>query len=190
MKDQITKDHNRTDRINPLGVIRNPLGENKMILTDQDTDYFSEESILKRRQAMELDLLTSPMTQAQEIMAQFSQDLSCLDSSALKSILSIKAETLIGKKDSSDLQELLLAQTLSLNAVYQYLIQRIGVSKSNKPEHEKLYLDLALRFQKQSLKTIEVISNLQNPRTPTFIQQNMNADNIQVNNSSNELSDR
>jgi len=186
MTDQMCADQKRTDRINPLGVIRDPLGPDQESI-ETGLMAFDSKSIEQRRKAMELDLASNPMAQAQEIITQCSLSPDCIDGASLRELLSAKASRLIKGKDTSDLQELLLAQTLALNAVCQTMIQKANYAHLPRPDHEKLYLDLALRFQKQSLRTMELIATLQTPKATTLIQQHMQADNIQVNHTTNEL---
>lgn len=142
----------------------------------------TQEAIRQRREKMELALSSDPVIQARQVITAYSQDQQCHDSKALETILTQNMQDIVNRGDMRSLEVLLYGQALSLNAVYNSLLQRSVSPALSKPEHQNACIETALKVQKQALRVVEVLAMLKNPQAKTMIQQNMNAQQIQVNN--------
>ena len=152
-----------------------------MIKTDLEdqTDYTN------RMKAVAEKLAVNPVAQAAESLAWHSPIPSHLDTQDLETVLAVDMEAVVSEGNFAALERILFAQALTLNSLFHAVVQKAG----EKPEFLKNYLDLALRVQKQSRNTMEVLHRFKHP-TGSGIVQNMNAQNIQVNTDTNKLLDR
>jgi hypothetical protein len=83
-------------------------------------------------------------------------------------------------KDGKPNMLLLASNALTLDAVFNQMV-RSGVRAEN-AEVMKTYMDIALRAQNQTRKTLLALDQITNPKQPTFIGQQNNAVNQLVNN--------
>jgi HD superfamily phosphohydrolase len=82
--------------------------------------------------------------------------------------------------DISGLEAMLICQAQTLENVFLHFITR--ASNAEYLKNLDLYMHLALKAQNQSRATLATLAELKNPRRATFIKQQNNAVNQQVNN--------
>ena len=86
--------------------------------------------------------------------------------------------------DLSDLEEILVSQAIALNELTnQFLCKGNGglfdpIVLQAAPDHPKTMLNLALKAQNQCRATIQTINDLKNPKKTTFIKNQLN--NVQM----------
>lgn len=82
--------------------------------------------------------------------------------------------------NTREIEMMLMTQAQTLNALFHRILAQIAniqmVNQFN------AFADISLRAQNQSRKTLAVLAELKNPRRATFIKQQNNAVNQQVNN--------
>lgn len=83
--------------------------------------------------------------------------------------------------DLTAIEETLLSQAQTLDVFFHKCLS-LGVQSDFMP-HMQIYADLALRAQSNSRKTLTTLIDLKNPKRTTFIAQQNNAINQQINNS-------
>lgn len=89
-----------------------------------------------------------------------------------------QAQRVIGN-DLSRLEAMLVCQAHTLDSLFNQFIQKMP--ETPMAEHQKFLMTYALRAQNQCRATIETLAELKNPR-PYIQQQNMAANNMQINN--------
>ncbi|PIZ03359.1 MAG: hypothetical protein COY58_09340 [Gammaproteobacteria bacterium CG_4_10_14_0_8_um_filter_38_16] len=89
----------------------------------------------------------------------------------------------IANGDMSDVESLLMTQAQTMNVLFQRCTSLI--LEQDKTASIQVVADIALRAQKQSAKTLKMLADLKHPKRTTFIQQQNNAMNQQINNSEN-----
>jgi hypothetical protein len=89
------------------------------------------------------------------------------------------SEATLGADNTSRLEELLFLQAEVLHHVF---VRSIAIAGCDNESVVKTYGGLALKAQNQSRRTIIALSEMQNPKRATFIKQQNNANNQQVNN--------
>lgn len=87
----------------------------------------------------------------------------------------------VNEGDLSDVDSLLMSQAQTMNVLFQRCTSLI-LEQSNAVAMQAIS-DIALKAQKQSAKTLQILADLKHPKRTTFIQQQNNAVNQQVNNS-------
>ena len=91
----------------------------------------------------------------------------------------------IAKVNSGDLSEMeatLVAQATTLDAVFNELARRAALNMGEHLNATETYLRLALKAQAQSRSTIETLAEIKYPKSATFVGQQNNAYQQQVNN--------
>jgi hypothetical protein len=91
----------------------------------------------------------------------------------------------IAKVNSGDLSEMeatLVAQATTLDAVFNELARRAAFNMGEHLTATETYLRLALKAQAQSRATIETLAEIKYPKSATFVKQQNNAYQQQVNN--------
>lgn len=78
-------------------------------------------------------------------------------------------------------EAMLVAQAHTLDALFTYLARRAHANMGTYPETADRYLRLAFRAQAQTVRTIEALGELKNPRPVAFVKQANIAHNQQVN---------
>jgi hypothetical protein len=79
-----------------------------------------------------------------------------------------------------DIEMMLITQAETLNVLFHRTLTQItNIQMINQLQ---TFMDIALRAQNQCIKTLAVLAELKNPRRATFIKQQNNAINQQVNN--------
>jgi hypothetical protein len=84
--------------------------------------------------------------------------------------------------DTEELEQILLNQVSLLDTVFYHYLSR--TAKSKYLEHAQTFSDIAFKAQKQCRTTIATLTELKKPRSATFIRQQNNATNQQINNAS------
>lgn len=83
----------------------------------------------------------------------------------------------------TSLENMLTAQAVTLNALFNKLAQRSGVNMGEHLGAADTYMRLALKAQSQCRSTIEAINEIKNPSSaPTFVKQANIGNAVQVNN--------
>lgn len=89
----------------------------------------------------------------------------------------------IRTEDMNAASEMLAAQSIALDGLFANLARRAGCNmEEGYGEAAERYMKLALRAQAQCAKTIQIMSELKNPRHIAFVQQANIAHNQLVNN--------
>lgn len=138
----------------------------------------------KSRSQRNARLLTNPTFLGSSIFTQMWKGHGLETEDILNELAKIN-EKIIINGSIQYLESLLLNQVHLLNAMFVQL-STIGM-KSNYLKNTSIYVQLGLNAQKQARATIATIANLKNPQqSPTFIKQQNNAVNQQVNNGNPE----
>lgn len=91
--------------------------------------------------------------------------------------------------DFGDCEKILVAQAITLNAVFVELARRAANNMGGHPEIMERYFRLAFKAQAQSRCTMEALAEIKNPRQVTFAKQVNNANGPQqVNNGMEQAS--
>jgi hypothetical protein len=90
----------------------------------------------------------------------------------------------VQQNDLRYLEKMLVTQAKMLESVFHKNI--LGCSKTNLTAHMQIYMDIAFRAQNLCRKTIIALANIKNPKHPTFIKNQNNAINQQINQSQEE----
>jgi len=86
----------------------------------------------------------------------------------------------------TSLENMLTAQAITLNALFNKLAQRSGLNMGEHLGAADTYMRLALKAQSQCRSTIEAINEIKNPSSaPTFVKQANIGNAVQVNNGQN-----
>jgi len=91
-----------------------------------------------------------------------------------------KQNEALASGDISRIESMLLDQSHILQAMFVNYLQRSAVS--NDVHHFEVYSRLALKAQNQTRQTIATLGDLKNPKRTTFVKQQNNAVNQQINN--------
>ena len=87
------------------------------------------------------------------------------------------------KGDMRPMLKMLNAQAFALNKVFMKMITIHPDTRSG----ERHYLELAMKAQNQCRRTLSTMADIATPKSATFIKQQNNGENVQVNN--NEISE-
>ena len=88
----------------------------------------------------------------------------------------------------TSLENMLTAQAITLNALFNKLAQRSGLNMGEHLGAADTYMRLALKAQSQCRSTIEAINEIKNPSSaPTFVKQANIGNAVQVNNGQQNL---
>ena len=90
------------------------------------------------------------------------------------------ANTRIADGDLQDVEAMLYSQAVALNAMFTALARR-GHAQEQLKQYQ-VHIGLALKAQSQCRNTLEALGNIKNPPNLSFIRQQNNANNQQVNN--------
>lgn len=104
-----------------------------------------------------------------------------LDLGTIAIELAASARRLI-EGNTREIEMTLLSQAQTLNVLFHRMLTQI--SSMEMVNQIQVFADIALRAQNQSRKTLAVLADLKHPRRATFIRQQNNAINQQVNNGS------
>ena len=85
--------------------------------------------------------------------------------------------------DLSDLEEMLVCQTYSLQHIF--MTMALKINSTTVVDHIDLFSRYALKAQNQCRSTIATLSEMKNPKRATFIKQQNNAVNQQINQDEN-----
>jgi hypothetical protein len=88
--------------------------------------------------------------------------------------------------DLSELEETLITQTVTLNAIFNTMARRAALNMGEHLQATETYMRMALKAQAQSRATMETLAEIKYPKSPTFVKQQNNAYQQQVNNSDPE----
>ena len=106
-------------------------------------------------------------------------DIDTLTNELLDSFNRIKKDNLL------EIQAMLLSQAHTLNVFFNRCLSQVG--DMTMVNQIQTFSDLALRAQNNCRKTLATLAELKNPKRATFIKQQNNSVNQQVNNSENPL---
>lgn len=141
---------------------------------ENNVPYKQEESIEVKRAF----LLTDPTHSAAITISAIFKDQDLDVKSLLKEILEQKEGILQGK--TSTMEEILTGQAQTLQALFNFYAFRIPYCETI--EKMQVYSDLVVKMNNSCRKTLLAIQQIKNPHPTTFIQQQNNATNQQVNN--------
>lgn len=82
--------------------------------------------------------------------------------------------------NTREIEMILLSQAQTLDVLFHRMLTQLSAMQM--VNQIQVFADIALRAQNQSRKTLAVLADLKNPRRATFIKQQNNAVNQQVNN--------
>lgn len=102
------------------------------------------------------------------------------DLQTLHDELQVQAQTVLKDNDLGLLESMLLSQAQVLQGVFHYAAERIAGTSTI--EQLRAYSDLTIKANAACRKTVVALSHLKNPPPVTFIRQQNNAINQQVNN--------
>ena len=84
--------------------------------------------------------------------------------------------------DMTHPESLLIGQAMSLNSIYNWCAELAAANVGKNIQHGEALMRMALKAQAQSTQALRVLGELKNPRQATFIKQQNNANQQQVNN--------
>jgi len=84
--------------------------------------------------------------------------------------------------DMSSVEAMLVSQTIALNSIFADMAGRAAGSLSAGPGRVEVYMRMAMKAQAQCRATIETLAEVKNPKSTTFVKQQNNAAQQQVNN--------
>jgi len=105
-------------------------------------------------------------------------DLAFLD---CMNVMELRQEEVRGG-NLSLLENLMTAQAITLNALFNKLAQRAGSNMGEYMSAADTYMRLALKAQSQCAKTVEVLASIKNPPSVAFVKQANIGNAVQVNN--------
>ena len=79
-------------------------------------------------------------------------------------------------------ESMLMGQAMSLNSIYNWCAELAAANVGKNIQHGEALMRMALKAQAQSTQALRVLGELRNPRQATFIKQQNNANQQQVNN--------
>jgi hypothetical protein len=82
----------------------------------------------------------------------------------------------------SNIEETLAAQAITLNSIFNEMALRAAANMGNNIQLTETYLRMALKAQAQSRSTMETLAEVKFPKSPTFVKQQNNAYQQQINN--------
>lgn len=88
--------------------------------------------------------------------------------------------------DLSEIEETLIAQTVTLNAIFNTMARRAALNMGAHLQATETYMRMALKAQAQSRATMETLAEIKYPKSATFVKQQNNAYQQQVNNSNHD----
>ena len=95
------------------------------------------------------------------------------------------------KGDMKDIESMLFAQALTLQATFTALSRRAAANSGQHMGATETYLRMALKAQSQCRATLETLADIKNPRPMAFVKQaNITSGPQQVNNGSSEANNR
>ncbi|WP_321894545.1 hypothetical protein [Paraburkholderia heleia] len=131
------------------------------------------------------DLMTRPSFMAAHTAMNFvPQSLRAYGEPGLKEMFEAHRDE-VAKVIDGDMrgpEAMLMSQALSLNAAYNYLADLMVTNLGKNVHHGEALMRMALRAQAQSAQAIRFLGELKNPRQTTFVKQQNNANQQQVNN--------
>jgi|GEM_PF-3302659 len=133
----------------------------------------SQTAIAKRRNHYAVKSTLDHTTQAIETMQAFNPIAQDADLSHIEDLFGERMTAVIEHNDMKELEAILLSQAATLNNIFHALAQNAASQCIKNPEHMKSTLDRALKVQKQSVRTLEVLANLKQPKPTHLIQNNM-----------------
>ena len=83
-------------------------------------------------------------------------------------------------KDTKNMENILYAQTITLDAVFTYAIGKF--TQSNHLNQAQVFAQIAMKSQNQCRTTLATLNDMINPRNAVFVKQQNNAVNQQINN--------
>jgi len=83
-----------------------------------------------------------------------------------------KSREMIGRGDYSQIEEQLIAQTVALESMFQIYFEKMLSTEFIGAQ--EIFGNLALKAQSQARKTIKTLVELNNPKTNTFIKEQLN----------------
>ena len=139
----------------------------------------------KKRGAITADLMTRPSFMAAHTAMSFIPD--SMKAYGEPNIVPMYEEFQTRVKgvcegDMTTPEALLAAQAMSLNSIYNECAQLAGLNIANRLPQAEVLLRMALKAQAQCTQALRILSELKNPRQATFIKQQNNAHQQQVNN--------
>lgn len=110
-----------------------------------------------------------------------------LDQDALRKELDRQNEELLSG-DTQRIETMLLDQSHTLQSMFTFFLQKMSGSK--RMDQMEMFTRLALKSQNQCRQSLATLGELKNPRRATFIKQQNNAVNQQVNNENSKKSEK
>ena len=132
---------------------------------------------------------TAPAVQAAAAMEQWTKHAFAeVDLLALTEKIREQTDAM-HKGDMKDIESMLFAQALTLQATFTALSRRAAADSGQHMGATETYLRMALKAQSQCRATLETLANIKNPRPLAFVKQaNITSGPQQVNNGSSEAS--
>lgn len=84
--------------------------------------------------------------------------------------------------DLSEIEATLASQAITLNTIFNEMARRAAANLGHNLQITESYLRMALKAQAQSRATMETLAEVKCPRAPTFVKQQNNAYQQQINN--------
>ncbi len=123
---------------------------------------------------------SSPLSAAAYAVATLQPEPGFVDIAMLEDVLLQRAKALTNDKNTSPLADLLYGEILTLDALFQSLLQQAGAPDIH-PERKRGLLELSLKAQRQARATVETLAALVSPKPTTLIQTNMASQQIVTN---------
>lgn len=146
-----------------------------------DIKKYSAKSCAKTLNSVSLDmqaLLMRTQDYAMQAVVGDDADLQRETGVELAKELNSQAERQISKGDMTPMIQMLNAQAFALNKVFMKMIS----INSERLHQEKHYVELAFKAQNQCRRTLATMADIAAPRQTTFVKQQNNGHNVQVNN--------
>lgn len=98
-------------------------------------------------------------------------------------VVMLKQAKEVNKGNLESIEEMLLGQSIALNAMFAEFARRASVNMGSNMGAFESYLRLSLKAQAQSRATLQTLAEIKNPRPVAFVkQQNIASGHQQVNN--------
>ena len=144
---------------------------------------------VKHRRKLVSELMVQPTMNAAVSIGHLNRQIDFRQAGSNESVMGLDSFTLldeltktgqqIGSGDLGPLEEMLLAQAKTLDALFHRYLHRMD-SADYLPKAEA-YARIAMKAQHQSRQTIVTLGELKHPKRATFIKQQNNAVNQQIN---------
>jgi len=144
--------------------------------TNTVEDIKTDEQAIQEKKAIRSQSYTSSVFLAANTIGRLHGNLDLI--TTLEQL--IDSVTKVKNDNTNELEHMLVLQAKTLDYVFYEFLK--NTSDLNMIDHLDVFTNIAFRAQNQCRKTLLALAQIKNPRQPTFIKQQNNAINQQVNN--------